>query len=70
MSFISNDGKHYIDFPNKLEEDQIEKLPTKRLLAYFKKFRSAYFRHDGVPDDIEEYYKFLKETLAKREHVG
>lgn len=69
MSFISNDGQHYIDFPNKLEENQITELPTKRLLAYFKKFRSAYFRNDPVPDDIEAYFHFLKETLANREHV-
>lgn len=68
--------------PNALTWEQLEKLPTPRLLAYYKKYRG--WRWFGVcgccgeildTDDVHhnfvanEYLDGIKSILDKREHV-
>ena len=64
--------------------DKLEKLPTKRLLAYFKKHRKSeyhfvcgccgehlYYTEQNKIDDkmLSEYFKEVRELLNSREHV-
>ena len=69
--------------PSALTIEQCEKLPTKRLLTYYKKHRSQLFQSmydncvcDGnnnvceVCTNIKPYFEKIKAILNTREHVG
>jgi hypothetical protein len=61
-------------FPSKiLTKEELEKLPTKRILAYKKKYFKCEERHkDMMPDEYMVYlesYFMLKDILAGRENV-
>lgn len=66
------------------EIDKLEKLPTKRLLAYFKKYRKKefhfvcgccgecihYTKQNKIDDQmLSEYFKEVRDLLNSREHV-
>ena len=65
-----------------LSLEQLEKLPTPRLLNYFKKYKPSllyksnedrsdwYDRSSDYEDAKEAYYNAIKELLNKREHVS
>jgi hypothetical protein len=69
MGFRSEDGTHYVAFPEKLKPEQLDKLPTKRLLSYFKKFREIYYWSEELPEDIHKYFRYMKHLLKNREHL-
>lgn len=67
----------------RLTEKQIETLPTKRLLKYYKKYRNhrwAYWcgiccdYHDEedekAGEELNAYFDSIKSELNKREHVA
>ncbi len=50
-----------------LTREELEKLPTKRILAYKKKY---FYSLDALEDtESSEEYRMIKEILSKREHV-
>ncbi len=77
-------GIHYKPFDRFLTKEEMEKLPTKRLLAYKKKKLShpfndsrnrtfiGWFSQEELDDDkkrYEEAYNNIREVLSKREHI-